>query len=443
MTNTTNTALTFNGLGIAPKLLEILDKNGFTVPTPIQHQSIPIAITGKDLMGIAQTGTGKTLAFGIPMLQRLAGSQGKGLVILPTRELAVQVNEALLKIGKSLGLKTAVLIGGEGIGKQLAALRQNPRVIIVTPGRLIDHLEQKTVKLDNVSVLVLDEADRMLDMGFAPQLQKIARFLPKQRQTMLFSATMEPEIVKIAGAYLQLPLRVEVAPAGTTVSKVTQEIFFVTKPEKLELLKMLLGEYKGSVLIFTRTKFTAKKITEVLRRLGHKAAEIHSNRSLNQRLEALEGFKVGKYRILVATDIAARGIDVQGIELVLNFDLPEQAADYVHRIGRTARAGSAGHAISFATPDQKHDIYQIERLIRKQLPVSKAPALPKSTASQMTESLIDRRERPRGRYDRSRTGRPERGTSEPSRPGQRKRRDFRQAPRPMRKGFPKDQVFQF
>jgi ATP-dependent RNA helicase RhlE len=372
--------MTFNGLGIAPKLLEILGKLNFVTPTPIQHQSIPTALEGKDLMGIAQTGTGKTLAFGIPMIQRLAQNKGKGLILLPTRELAVQVDESLNKIGQPLGLKTAILIGGENIGKQMRQLRQNPHIIIATPGRLIDHLEQKSIKLDAVSILVLDEADRMLDMGFAPQIKKILVTIPKVRQTMLFSATMPPEIVDIARTYMQLPIRVEVAPAGSSSANVTQEVFFVSKDQKLPLLESLLKEYKGSVLVFTRTKFAAKKVAAVVRRMGHTSAEIHSNRSLNQRLEALNGFKIGKYRVMVATDIAARGIDVTGIELVLNYDLPAQAEDYVHRIGRTGRASLTGHAISFATPDQKFDVRSIERLIKKQLPVSQLPgSLPKTT----------------------------------------------------------------
>lgn len=417
--NTTN--LTFDGLGIAPKLIEILDRQGFKTPTPIQHQCIPIAISGKDLMGIAQTGTGKTFAFGIPMLQRLAGNKNKGLIIVPTRELAVQVNAALNKLGSSVGLKTAVLIGGEAIGRQMQALRQMPRIIVATPGRLIDHLEQKSIKLDDVSVLVLDEADRMLDMGFAPQLRKIAVHLPKQRQTMLFSATMEPEIVKIASAYLQLPIRVEVAPAGSTSTNVSQEIFFVSQPQKLSLLKKVLADYKGSVLVFSRTKHGAKKITQVLRTAGHSAAEIHSNRSLNQRLAALEGFKIGKFRVLVATDIAARGIDVTGIELVINYDLPEQAADYVHRIGRTARAGHSGHAISFAMPNQQSDIRAIERLIKKPLQVSKTPELPKAATTFEPE-----RERSSYRSDRNRSRAPRRDA--PS-------RDFSGSTKPSSGGF--------
>ncbi len=380
MTPTQTNPNSFHGLGIAPKLLEILTNKGFKSPTPIQLQAIPIGIEGKDVMGIAQTGTGKTLGFGIPMLQRIAQNKFKGLVLLPTRELALQVNDALQNLGRNLGLKTAVLIGGEAISRQMFALRNRPHVIIATPGRLIDHLEQKSVSLTEIGILVLDEADRMLDMGFAPQLKQILNHVPKDRQTMLFSATMDPEIVKIASTYMKLPIRVEVAPSGSTASKVTQEIIFVDRHGKMPELIKILNEYKGSTLVFSRTKHGAKKIAFELRNLGFKSAEIHSNRSLSQRLEALKGFKLGKYRVLVATDIAARGIDVTGIELVMNYDLPEQASDYVHRIGRTGRAEMAGHAISFATPDQKRDVWEIERLIKKQLPT-------KNLASQRQASI--------------------------------------------------------
>jgi ATP-dependent RNA helicase RhlE len=427
----------FDGLNIAPKLLEILDKLKFSVPTPIQAQSIPTALLGKDIMGIAQTGTGKTLAFGIPMIQRLAQSKGKGLILLPTRELAVQVDESLNRIGRLIGLKTAILIGGENIGKQIRMLRNNPHIIIATPGRLIDHLEQKTIRLDAVKILVLDEADRMLDMGFAPQIKRILATVPKEHQTMLFSATMPVEIVEIAKTYMQLPVRVEVAPAGSSSKNVTQEVFFVNREQKLSLLDNLLTEYKGSVLVFTRTKFGAKKVAAAVKKIGHTSTEIHSNRSLNQRLEALNGFKLGKYRVMVATDIAARGIDVTGIELVINYDLPENAEDYVHRIGRTGRAQHTGHAISFATPDQKFDIRSIERLIKKQLPVSNVPAGLKT---------MPKEERT---YGQSNLARPQnnfysgfRGTRMPNRQSMEKADRFGNqqqspAPRPLRSPFSK------
>lgn len=366
----------FYGLGLAPALLEILGRLKFETPTPIQAQAIPVAIEGKDIAGIAQTGTGKTLAFGLPMIQRLAQVKGQGLVVLPTRELALQVDEMLAKIGRGLGLKTAVLIGGMASGPQSKALSGNPHIIIATPGRLLDHMGQRRNLLEKVKIVVLDEADRMLDMGFLPQIKKIFVGLPKERQTMLFSATMPPEIMKMASAYMDLPVRVEIARAGSTAANVTQELFIVPKEKKPGLLIKLLGDYKGSTLVFTRTKHGAKRVTRQIRLLGVGAAEIHSNRSLAQRREALEGFRSGKYRVLVATDIASRGIDVVGIELVINFDLPSTSHDYVHRIGRTARAGAGGHAISFATPEDWKEVRGIERLTGKKLPVSTLPELP-------------------------------------------------------------------
>jgi len=369
--NITPAAANFYGLGIAPKILDILERMKFKVPTPIQLKAIPLALAGKDIVGIAQTGTGKTHSFAIPMVQRLVQKKGVGLVLAPTRELAIQIDEAFGEIARAFGMRTACLIGGAPMPPQVQALRRDPQVVIATPGRLIDHMSQWNFLPDSVIMLVLDEADRMLDMGFAPQIDKILRFLPRDRQTMLFSATMPKEIMNIAAKHMKLPLSVEITPSGTTVELVTQELFIVKKESKTQLLKKLLAQYHGSVLLFSRTKHNAKKIVRSIRDMGHTASEIHSNRSLGQRREALEGFKAGKYRVLVATDIASRGIDVTGIELVLNYDLPEDAENYVHRIGRTARAGHKGHAISFATPDQGHDVRDIEKLIKATLPVSK------------------------------------------------------------------------
>ena len=367
----------FGGLGIAPKMLEVLAQLNFKTPTPIQRKAIPIAIEGKDIVGIAQTGTGKTLALGIPMIQRIFQlNKGKGLIILPTRELALQSNEMLLKIGRPFGLKTAVLIGGSSIGQQIQAIRNRPHIIIGTPGRVIDHLKQKTLSFHDVTVLVLDEADCMFDMGFAPQIKQILQLTSKDRQTMLFSATMPENIVKIATSHMKLPVRVEIARQGTGAEKVEHELFVVKKDQKNRLLDKLLVEYKGSVLVFCRTKFGAKKICRDIRNMGISTAEIHSNRSLAQRREALDGFKMGKYRVLVATDIASRGIDVKGIELVINYDLPESAGDYVHRIGRTGRAGMAGRAISFVMIEQRNKIREIERLMQSMLKISQLPELP-------------------------------------------------------------------
>ena len=366
----------FYGLGIAPKILETIDRMKFTVPTPIQHKAIPILTEGKDMIGVAQTGTGKTLAFAIPMLQRMGQAPGRGLILVPTRELAVQVDETFQKFRHTLGIRSVVLIGGASMFNQLQELKKNPRVIIATPGRLIDHLNQRTLHLRDATIVVLDEADRMLDMGFMPQIETVLRAVPKERQTMLFSATMPPDVVKIASRYMKLPTHIEIAPTGTAAEGVVQELFVVKRESKEQLLSKILAQYHGSVLLFVRTKIGAMRVTKAVRSMGHKTAEIHSDRSLSQRREALEGFKSGRYRVLVATDIAARGIDVIGIELVINYDLPEDTENYVHRIGRTGRAGHEGRAISFATPDQGQDVRQIEMLTRTMLPISRHPDLP-------------------------------------------------------------------
>ena len=372
-----NTHTSFYGLGIAPRILDKLDQMKFTVPTPIQYKTIPIAIEDKDIIGVAQTGTGKTLAFTIPIIQRLSQRRGRALILVPTRELAIQVDETFQEIAAPFGIKTAVIIGGASMQLQLKALRANPRVLVATPGRLVDHMERRTVLLADINVLVLDEADRMLDMGFLPQIEKIIKFIPRNKQTMFFSATIPTEILKMSAAHMKLPIHVEVAPSGTTAERVIQEIFIIKKTSKPQLLVKLLNRYHGPVLIFSRTKIGARRITQSLQRTNYRAAEIHSNRSLPQRKEALEGFKSGKYKILVATDIAARGIDVTGIELVINYDLPDDTENYVHRIGRTARAGHEGRAISFATPEQGDDVKNIEKLIKTALPIVEHPGFPK------------------------------------------------------------------
>ncbi|MFA5164932.1 MAG: DEAD/DEAH box helicase [Candidatus Omnitrophota bacterium] len=386
-------AQSFYGLGIAPKILDILERIKFTVPTPIQFKAIPLAIEGKDVVGIAQTGTGKTHAFAIPMVQRLAQVKGKGLVMAPTRELALQIDEVFKGLAHAFGIKTACLIGGASMHEQMRALRRNPRVIIATPGRLLDHLEQRNLTLGDTAMLVLDEADRMLDMGFAPQIERVLRHLPRERQTMLFSATLPREILQMASRHMKLPVSVEIAPSGTVAEKVTQELFIIQQESKTKLLTKLLSQYHGAVLLFSRTKHGAKKIAKAVKNMGVSSAEIHSNRSLGQRREALDGFKSGKYRVLVATDIASRGIDVAGIELVINYDLPEDAGNYVHRIGRTGRAGHKGHAISFATPDQSGDVRNIEKLMRISLPVSKHPDVAPAEFSKLQGPAEGRRPR--------------------------------------------------
>jgi ATP-dependent RNA helicase RhlE len=368
--------LSFDGLGIAPKILEALDRMKFTVPTPIQHKAIPIAIEHKDLVGIAQTGTGKTLAFAIPVVQRLAQQDGHCLVLVPTRELALQVNEVFQRVAPLFDIRTIVIIGGVPINKQINRLKAKPRVLIATPGRLVDHLSRRTVSLENVNVLIIDEVDRMLDMGFLPDIRRILKRIPKNRQTMLFSATIPPEVMAIASAHMRLPVHIEIAPSGTTAERIVQELFIVGKSAKKQLLTKILNCYRGSVLLFSRTRRGAAMLNRLLRNTGYSAAEIHSDRSLSQRKQALEGFKKGRYRILVATDVAARGIDVTGIELVINYDVPENAENYVHRIGRTARAGHEGRAITFAIPEQGKDVRNIEKLIKTALPIAQYPEFP-------------------------------------------------------------------
>jgi len=376
MTRIEDTTLSFNELGIGPELLAVIAERHFTHPTPIQRDVIPVALQGADVVGIAETGTGKTLAFGVPMLERLMAHGGQGLILLPTRELALQVEEVLQKLGGKMGLRTAVLIGGASMHLQLQMLRRNPNVVVATPGRLADHLKQKNYSLQKVTIVVLDEADRMLDIGFLPEIKRILSAAPKERQTMLFSATMPSAITQIAAQFMRSPVRIEVARAGTAAAHVQHEMYLVAKDAKMQLLDKILTDTPGTVLLFSRTKHGAKKIALGVRAMGHTASEIHSNRSLSQRRAALDGFKSGKFRVLVATDIAARGIDVKGITLVINYDLPSTPEDYVHRIGRTGRAGLAGRAVSFVTSDQRSDIKQIERLMKKSIPVTALPTLP-------------------------------------------------------------------
>lgn len=360
----------FYHLGLAPDMVKILDKLKFKEPTAIQSRSIPIALEGKDIMGVAQTGTGKTMAFGIPIAQRLASEGGQALILVPTRELAIQVSDALEPLLKPFKMKTTVLIGGIKIGLQLPDLKRNPDVIIATPGRMNDHICRGSIDLGRVRIVVLDEADRMLDMGFEPQVKSIMRCVPAERQTLLFSATMEREILKLATSYMELPIRIEIAPSGTTVKDISQELFIVKESVKNEVLKMLLERHRGTVLVFIRTRMKASRVVRHIRDMGVKACEIHSDRSMGQRSQAIEGFKRGRYRVLVATDIAARGIDVSRIELVVNYDLPDDIENYVHRIGRTGRAGCAGHAVTLATPSQSRDVTKIEKLIKMALPRS-------------------------------------------------------------------------
>ena len=405
---------TFADLGISPKLLTILTKLGFTTPTNIQAQAIPIAMQGNDVIGIAQTGTGKTLAFSLPLIKRIAATNKKGLIVLPTRELAMQVEDELKKIGNNIGLKTALLIGGSSEKRQIQQLSLRPHIIIGTPGRMNDLLDQRKLNLSQVGALVLDEADRMLDMGFAPQIKRIIDRLPSQRQTMLFSATMPKEVMHLVNKYMTNPVRVEVETAGTVAKKVAQELFVVDKYQKNQLLNKLLDDHYGTVLVFSRTKYGAKRICRDINRMGHQAAEMHSNLSTGQRRRSLEGFKTGKHRVLVATDIAARGIDVSGIELVINYDLPDNPDDYVHRVGRTGRAGQVGKAISFASADQRKEVDGIERSVNQRINISPLPEMPQlkhqTTRERFSQGHRSRRA-PRRRPSRSRNHQSSRSTA--------------------------------
>ncbi|MGE0000758.1 MAG: DEAD/DEAH box helicase [Fimbriimonadaceae bacterium] len=355
----------FRALGVADDACRQLRRAGIVEPTPIQSLAIPIALAGEDLIGIAQTGTGKTLAFGLPMAETLRRDE-VGLVLAPTRELAQQIAETF----ELLQVRCALVVGGQSMTNQERALRSRPEVIVATPGRLEDHLQRGTAKLDNVGIAVLDEADRMLDMGFAPAIRRILDKTPANRQTMLFSATFPQEIQEIADRYLYRPQRVEASREGSASERVAQELVYVEHADKQAVLAELVAEARGAVLVFARTRHGARKLAKVMRQGGHHAAELHADRTPAQRKDALQGFKDGRYRILVATDIASRGIDVADIELVVNYDVPEKPEDYVHRIGRTGRAGADGRAVTIAIPAQEQDVRDIEKLLGAKVDVS-------------------------------------------------------------------------
>jgi len=364
----------FQTLGLSSDLVKIVHNQlKFTTPTPIQEQAIPLAVQGKDVIGIAQTGTGKTLAFCLPILHRLKTTNGSALVVAPTRELARQVRVEFDRIGKSLGYTSALVVGGVSVKRQIHELKKQPDLIAATPGRLIDHIQRKTVKLHTINSLVLDEADRMLDMGFAPQINKILKVVPNDRQTALYSATMPQKVANIGRKHMRNPVRVEVEGTGMSAKHIDQGMYYVRRSNKLSLLKDLLQEHKNEpILVFCRTKRGTKKMAKRLGKDGYRTEELHSNRSMNQRRRALKNFKNGKSRVMVATDVAARGLDVDKIGLVVNYDLPDNNEDYVHRIGRTGRAGHEGRAVSFASPDQHRDVKAIERLIDEQIDVLRA-----------------------------------------------------------------------
>ena len=364
----------FSSLGLSSGSLLALSKAGYQKPTPIQARAIPPALLGRDVIGCAATGTGKTAAFILPLVERLAGKSGvRALVLAPTRELAAQIDEHAMRFGAVHGVRTALLIGGISVGPQAKTLKSRPQLLIATPGRLIDHLDSRNVSLDAVELLVLDEADRMLDMGFKPQLTRILARLPRDRQSMLFSATMGGEVAEFARVHLRNPVRVDVERSGTTAERADQRVYMISQNEKIALLLTLLAEDRLSTLIFARTKHRTDKIARVIERAGHHVSRLHSNRSQSQRQHALDGFKSGRFRVLVATDIAARGIDVAEIGHVVNFDMPYVPEDYVHRIGRTARAAASGKASSFTGPEEAGLLRDIERFMRKPVPRAEVP----------------------------------------------------------------------
>jgi len=371
----------FSELGLAAPILQALEGEGYTIPTPIQQQAIPHVLAGRDLLGIAQTGTGKTAAFALPILHRLAAEKRaprprgcRTLVLSPTRELASQIADSFRAYGKHLGLRTTLMFGGVPKPRQARAMAGGVDILVATPGRLIDHLGDGAVKLDQVEILVLDEADHMLDLGFIVPIRRIAALLPKVRQSLFFSATMPGEIAGLAGGLLHNPVQVSVAPVATTVERVEQQVIFVEASRKRSVLAQLLADGSLSrTLVFTRTKHGADRVVKQLGESGLEAAAIHGNKSQSQRERALAAFRAGEVRVLVATDIAARGIDVDGVTHVINYELPNVPESYVHRIGRTARAGRAGIAISLCDAEERGHLRGIEKLIRARLPVVAAP----------------------------------------------------------------------
>jgi ATP-dependent RNA helicase RhlE len=369
----------FDELKLAAPLLRAVSGEGYTAPTPIQEGAIPHALAGKDVLGVAQTGTGKTAAFVLPTLQRLSAAPAPArrircLVLTPTRELATQVGDSFATYGRFLPFRHTVVFGGVGQNPQVQAIRGGVEIVVATPGRLLDLINQKLVSLAHVEVFVLDEADRMLDMGFLPDVRRIIGALPKQhRQTLFFSATMPPEITQLSSTILSHPVRVEVTPVSSTADTVEQRLYLVDNEDKRELLAHLLQKPEISrALVFTRTKHGADRVVKDLAKANIEAQAIHGNKSQNARERALNGFRDGGLRVLVATDIAARGIDVDGISHVINFDLPNIPEQYVHRIGRTGRAGAAGIALSFCDAEERSYLRDIERTIRRSVPVIQA-----------------------------------------------------------------------
>ena len=416
------TQTTFATLGLAEALLRALAAKDFTIPTPIQAEAIPPLLAGRDLLGIAQTGTGKTAAFSLPLMQHLsadnvrAGAFGtRALILAPTRELALQIDEAIRTFGANSKLRTVVIIGGASRFKQVEAMRRGADIVIGTPGRVCDLMQTRELNLSNVKQFVLDEADRMLDLGFIKDIRRIVALLPTQRQSALFSATMPSEVASLANGLLRDPTRVEIERLEETTPKIDQTVYHLPISAKLPLLGKLLEDPAFSrVIVFTRTKRGANKVSETLEIAGHRVNALHGNKSQPQREKALDQFRSGRARVLVATDIAARGIDVTGVSHVINFDVPVEPESYVHRIGRTARAGAAGHAITFCDGSERGTLRSIERLIGGPIPVAEGSGPP-----QPQTAPIDPRQQ---RHNGPNQGGPKQGGPKPA--GQAPRRPF-------------------
>ncbi|MFL5561979.1 MAG: DEAD/DEAH box helicase [Gemmatimonadaceae bacterium] len=367
---------TFAALGLAPEILEAVRRRGYEHPTPIQAEAIPLILKGRDLMGLAQTGTGKTAAFTLPIINRLIDGprRTRALVLAPTRELAIQVEESVRNYAADSGLDVIAVFGGVPLEPQQKKLRAGVDIVVATPGRLIDHLERQNVVLDDLEILVLDEADRMLDMGFAPQINRIVDQIPAYRQTLLFSATMPPEVEALARKYLRRPKVVQIGRRSSAATTVTHAVYPVPREKKSELLVQLLKDAKTeTVLVFTRTKHGADKVVHALEKAGLKATAMHADKTQAQRIKALEQFRNGEVNVLVATDIAQRGLDISGITHVVNYDVPQQPEDYIHRIGRTGRAASTGDAFTFMSPDEIGMARSIEHTIGSPIPRISVP----------------------------------------------------------------------
>ena len=418
----------FNELGLSAELLRAVEKQGYHEATPIQRDAIPPILDGRDILASAQTGTGKTAGFTLPILQRLQGSRParrhvRALILVPTRELAAQVSESVRNYGCHLPIRSMQIYGGVSIRPQISRLREGVDIVVATPGRLLDHVQQGTIDLSSIEVLVLDEADRMLDMGFIRDIRKILNLVPAERQTLLFSATFSKEIRKLASSILNSPVEIEVAPRNTTAERVSQLVHPVDKARKRELLSHRIGkENWRQVLVFTRTKHGANRLAKQLSEDGLNSAAIHGNKSQGARTKALADFKSGKIRVLVATDIAARGLDIDKLPYVVNYELPYVPEDYVHRIGRTARAGEDGHAISLVCVDEEKLLADIERLLKQDIEKQIIPGYEPD---------------PRIKAEPLRNGRPQRSKSRRSNPRKKQRTGASNARGGQRQGSPR------